>query len=88
MHTFAHPAQVREFVTATGFEAIGKRLVNSKDKISFEKPNMPLEVLMKYGQALVQEQENVKRVQLAEDYFSGANLAGNSGSSLPEGYSA
>jgi hypothetical protein len=35
----------------------------------------------------VEEQENVKRVQLADEYLSGAALAGASGSSLPEGYS-
>jgi hypothetical protein len=32
---------------------------------------MTLDVLMKYGRALVDEQENVKRVQLAEEYLSG-----------------
>jgi hypothetical protein len=31
-------------------------------------------------------QENVKRVQLAEAYLSGAELAGEGGSSLPESY--
>jgi hypothetical protein len=31
-------------------------------------------------------QENVKRVQLADAYLSGAELAGVGGSSLPEGY--
>ena len=33
-------------------------------------------------------QENVKRVQLADQYMSGAALAGQSGSSLPENYNA
>jgi hypothetical protein len=47
---------------------------------------MSLDVLMMYGQSVVQEQENVKRVQLAEEYMSGAALAGEGGSSLPEGY--
>jgi len=78
--------KVREFITSNGFENLGKKLVNAREKVTFERPSMPLEVLMKYGQYLVQEQENVKRVQLAEEYFSGANLAGTSGSSLPEGY--
>ena len=54
--------------------------------MAFEKPTMSLDILMKYGQSVVQEQENVKRVQLAEEYMSGAALAGQSGSSLPEGY--
>jgi len=34
----------------------------------------------------VEEQENVKRVQLADAYLDGAELAGVSGSSLPEAY--
>ena len=37
-------------------------------------------------QDLVQEQDNVKRVQLAEAYMAGAELAGVGGSSLPESY--
>lgn len=41
---------------------------------------MSLNVLMHYGELLVEEQENVKRVQLADEYMSGAALAGQSGS--------
>lgn len=80
--------QVRTFITSTGVENLGKRLVNNRDKVEFEKPSMNLDVLMKYGKMLVQEQENVKRVQLADAYLSGAELAGVSGSSLPESFSA
>ena len=69
--------KVREFVLSTGIENIGKRLVNSRDgKVEFEKPEMKLETLLDYGNLLVQEQENVKRVQLADAYLSGAELAG------------
>ncbi|GAX83390.1 hypothetical protein CEUSTIGMA_g10815.t1 [Chlamydomonas eustigma] len=79
--------KVREFVKEIGVENMGKRLINSRDgSVNFAKPNMGLAILMKYGQAVVQEQENVKRVQLAEEYMSGAALAGQSGSSLPEAY--
>lgn len=53
-------------------------------QVEFEKPAMTLEALMKYGRLLVEEQENVKRVQLADAYLSGAELAGSSGSSMPE----
>ncbi len=61
-------------------ENLSKRLINSREgKVEFEKPHMGLDILMMYGQAVVQEQENVKRVQLAEEYLSGASLAGNSG---------
>jgi hypothetical protein len=76
--------QVREFVEGTGLENIGKRLVNSREgKIEFEKPDMTLEALVDYGNLLVEEQENVRRVQLADSYMSGAELAGSGGTSMP-----
>ena len=49
---------------------------------------MSLATLMKYGNMLVEEQENVRRVQLADEYMSGAALAGQGGTSLPEAYKA
>jgi hypothetical protein len=80
--------KVRDFITNTGVENIGARLVNSREgKVEFEKPSMSLATLMKYGNLIVEEQENVKRVQLADEYMTGAALAGSGGSSLPEGYS-
>jgi hypothetical protein len=79
------PMQVRDFISGVGIENVGKRLINSKEgKVEFEKPAMNLNTLLKYGQMLVDEQENVKRVQLADAYLGGAELAGTSGSSLPE----
>ncbi|CAN6705074.1 unnamed protein product [Malus baccata var. baccata] len=41
---------------------------------TFEQPNMTIEKLLEYGNMLVQEQENVKRVQLADKYLSEAAL--------------
>lgn len=79
--------KVRDFVKTLGVENLSKRLINSREgKVDFEKPHMTLDVLMKYGKDIVQEQENVKRVQLAEAYLSGAELAGETGSSMPETY--
>merc|ERR1711990_795215 len=76
---------VKDFCAGIGIENLGKRLVNSKDgDVSFENPNMSLDNLMQYGQLLVGEQENVKRVQLAASYLDGAELAGVGGSSMPE----
>jgi len=76
---------VRNFITDTGMENIGQRLVNSREGPPvFDKPPMSVDILLKYGQLLVQEQENVKRVQLADAYLDGAELAGVGGSSLPE----
>ena len=81
--------KVREFVKELGVENLGKRLINNaKGKVEFEKPSMNLNILLNYGHSLVGEQENVKRVQLAEEYLSGAALAGSSGSSLPEAFKA
>jgi len=81
--------KVRTFVSEIGVENLGKRLINSREgKVEFERPNMPIEVLIKYGRMLVEEQDNVKRVQLADAYLAGAELAGSGGSSMPEGYNA
>merc|ERR1711924_341223 len=76
---------VRGFIGETGLENLSSRLVNSREgPPKFTPPQMDVESLMKYGNLLVEEQENVKRVQLADAYLDGAELAGESGSSLPE----
>lgn len=67
--------EVRKWIGDIGIENIGRRLVNSKEgPPTFEQPPMTLEKLLQYGQMLVQEQENVKRVQLADKYLSEAAL--------------
>lgn len=67
--------EVRKWVTGVGVDGIGKRLVNSKEgPPTFEQPKMTIEKLLEYGSMLVQEQENVKRVQLADKYLSEAAL--------------
>lgn len=77
--------KVRDFVEEIGVENMGNRLVNSREgKVTFEKPAMPLEVLLQYGNMLVDEQDNVRRVQLADSYLESADLAGADGTSLPE----
>merc|ERR1719473_1556010 len=77
--------KVREFVIAHGIENLGKQLVNRRDgKVQMEKPFIDVNSLISYGNALVQEQENVKRVQLADSYLKGSELAGMTGSSVPE----
>lgn len=67
--------EVRKWVEDVGVENIGKKLVNSREgPPTFKQPVMSLDVLLQYGWMLVQEQENVKRVQLADEYLSGAAL--------------
>lgn len=67
--------EVRKWIGGIGVNEIGKKLVNSKEgPPTFEQPKMTLEKLLEYGNMLVQEQENVKRVQLAEKYLNEAAL--------------
>ena len=67
--------EVRKWISGVGVENVGKKLVNSKEgPPTFEQPKMTLEKLLEYGSMLVQEQENVKRVQLADKYLSEAAL--------------
>ncbi|XP_004490873.1 ribulose bisphosphate carboxylase/oxygenase activase, chloroplastic [Cicer arietinum] len=67
--------EVRKWISGIGVETIGKKLVNSKEgPPTFEQPKMTVEKLLEYGNMLVQEQENVKRVQLADKYMSEAAL--------------
>lgn len=53
-------------------------------QVEFEKPDMTVDALIEYGRCVVDEQENVQRVQLAESYLSGAELAGIDGKSIPD----
>ncbi|XP_030929363.1 ribulose bisphosphate carboxylase/oxygenase activase, chloroplastic isoform X2 [Quercus lobata] len=67
--------EVRKWVSTVGVDGVGKKLVNSKEgPPTFEQPRMTIEKLLEYGNMLVQEQENVKRVQLADKYLSEAAL--------------
>lgn len=66
---------MRKWISGVGVDTVGKKLVNSKEgPPTFEQPQMTIEKLMEYGNMLVQEQENVKRVQLADKYMSEAAL--------------
>ncbi|CAA0826331.1 Ribulose bisphosphate carboxylase/oxygenase activase- chloroplastic [Striga hermonthica] len=67
--------EVRKWIGGVGVEKIGSKLVNSREgPPTFEQPEMTLEKLLEYGFMLVQEQENVKRVQLADKYLKEAAL--------------
>ncbi|PWA91655.1 ribulose bisphosphate carboxylase/oxygenase activase 2 protein [Artemisia annua] len=67
--------EVRKWIGEIGVQGIGKRLVNSRDgPPEFEQPKMTIEKLLEYGNMLVQEQDNVKRVQLADTYLASAAL--------------
>jgi hypothetical protein len=68
---------VRQFISSHGFENLGKKLVNRRNgSVKLQKPDINVQTLMTYGNSIVQEQENVKRVQLAESYIKGSELVG------------
>jgi len=78
--------EVRKFVTGIGVETVGKRLVNSLEGPPvFEQPKMTLDKLLEYGNMLVAEQENVKRVQLADKYLNEAALGDANRDSIDRG---
>ncbi|KAJ6432623.1 hypothetical protein OIU84_019792 [Salix udensis] len=67
--------EVRKWVSGVGVDSIGKKLVNSREgPPTFEQPKMTIQKLLEYGNMLVQEQDNVKRVQLADKYLNEASL--------------
>ncbi|GAU47135.1 hypothetical protein TSUD_247570 [Trifolium subterraneum] len=78
--------EVRKWISSVGIETIGKKLVNSKEgPPTFDQPKMTLEKLLEYGNMLVQEQENVKRVQLADKYLSEAALGDANSDAIKSG---
>ena len=78
--------EVRKWISGVGVDLIGKRLVNSKEgPPTFDQPKMTLNKLLEYGNMLVQEQENVKRVQLADKYLNEAALGDANQDSINRG---
>jgi hypothetical protein len=78
--------EVRKWISEIGVENMGKKLVNSKDgPPEFKKPPMNLQTLLEYGNMLVQEQENVKRVQLANQYLNEAALGDANADAIARG---
>ncbi|KAH9316548.1 hypothetical protein KI387_025175, partial [Taxus chinensis] len=78
--------EVRKWIGEVGVESIGKKLINSREgPPTFQKPAMTVEKLLEYGNMLVKEQENVKRVQLADKYMSEAALGEANEDSIKSG---
>eukprot|EP00668_Euglena_longa_P011249 GGOE01013638.1.p1 GENE.GGOE01013638.1~~GGOE01013638.1.p1 ORF type:complete len:521 (-),score=66.52 GGOE01013638.1:206-1576(-) len=71
-----------EYINKTGVDNLNKSLVNTRTPPKFDMPKMTLSMLLEYGRRLVEEQDNVKRVQLADEYLEGASLPGSSGNNL------
>ncbi|KAH9289890.1 hypothetical protein KI387_034007, partial [Taxus chinensis] len=67
--------EVTKWIGEVGVESIDKNLINSREgPPTFQKHVMTVEKLLEYGNVLVKEQENVKRVQLADKYMAKADL--------------
>ena len=78
--------EVRKWIGEVGVNGVGKKLVNSREgPPSFEQPKMTIEKLLEYGYMLVAEQENVKRVQLADKYLSEAALGNANDDAIKRG---
>ncbi|XP_024177110.1 ribulose bisphosphate carboxylase/oxygenase activase, chloroplastic [Rosa chinensis] len=78
--------EVRKWISGVGVDTVGKKLVNSKEgPPTFEQPKMTIEKLLEYGNMLVQEQENVKRVQLADQYLNEAALGDANSDAIDRG---
>ncbi|KAH7292864.1 hypothetical protein KP509_28G001900 [Ceratopteris richardii] len=78
--------EVRKWIGNVGVENMGKMLVNSREgPPTFAKPSMTVEKLLEYGYMLVKEQENVKRVQLADKYLNEAALGDANEDAIKQG---
>lgn len=78
--------EVRKFVSGIGIENVGKRLVNSKEEPpKLDQPKMTIQKLIEYGNMLVEEQENVNRVQLSDKYLKEAALGNANDDAIKRG---
>ena len=77
---------VRNWVGDVGIENMGKKLVNARGgPPQLDRPSMPLQTLLQYGPMLGEEQETVKRVQLADLYLNEAALGDANADAIARG---
>ncbi|KAH9328463.1 hypothetical protein KI387_000571, partial [Taxus chinensis] len=82
----AYDDEVRNWISHVGVENIGKKLINSKEgPPALKKPLMTMDNLAEYGHMLIQEQENVKRVRLADKYLKEAALGDANDDAINQG---
>lgn len=60
--------QILAFIEQTGFDKIGLKVANSKEKPSFINPNFSLKHLMEKGEAMVKEQQHIQELRLVAAY--------------------
>jgi len=68
LRSSVYDEQVLGFIETTGFEQIGLKIANSKEKPNFKKPNFSLEHLFEKGKAMVREQRRIQELRLAAAY--------------------
>jgi ribulose bisphosphate carboxylase small subunit len=76
--------KVLEFIQSIGFDKVGSKLVNVKEKVSFQKPNFNLPHLIEEGELMVIEQGRLHELRLASAY----NRAVSEAESSPERFAA
>jgi ribulose bisphosphate carboxylase small subunit len=60
--------QILSFIQNVGFNRVGSQVVNSKEKLTFQKPDFSLSHLMAQGDLMVQEQRQLEEMRLASKY--------------------
>ncbi|PSB20507.1 ribulose 1,5-bisphosphate carboxylase [filamentous cyanobacterium CCP2] len=60
--------QVLNFIQSIGFNKVGSKLVNAKEKVNFQKPNFNLSHLIEEGELMVIEQGRLHELRLASAY--------------------
>jgi ribulose bisphosphate carboxylase small subunit len=60
--------QILAFIESTGYDKIGLKVANSKEKPTFRKPTFNLEHLFEKGELMVKEQRRIQELRLAAAY--------------------
>jgi ribulose bisphosphate carboxylase small subunit len=60
--------KVLAFIQSLGFDKVGSKLVNAKEKVNFQKPNFNLNHLIEEGELMVIEQGRLHELRLASAY--------------------
>lgn len=69
MRSRIYDEQIREFIYQQGLEKISRRLVNSVEKPpQLPQPDFSLAHLIESGRAMVQEQQQIQKLRLVEEY--------------------
>lgn len=69
MRSRIYDEQIREFIYHQGLDKISRRLVNSVDKPpELPQPDFSLQHLIESGRAMVEEQQQIQKLRLVEEY--------------------